>query len=530
MKKLVVLLLACSTLVFGQVDGNNQRIIPLDSEIYPLIGMLTMESGISLLSCIKPYSEAEVDRILDMVNINDLSSAGKRAFGRINSLLKKDFLYKEDNFIVNADVDAALEVYLHTSDDESQWQYGYEDRLPLVLFPVESWVNRNFYGFFENGLKESRYRIIAQDAKGNYLGDLTSIPASYAEINYHYPLRAFMSLGGDNWNIQAGRDKLEFGNGESGNLVLSSYPDYYDFIKLKGFAKNLAFTWSYVNLESWANETTDDGIQRAFISHVLEGRIFDKLSIYFTESMLLNGLDPEMQFVNPFLIYHNLFIKKYSNSIASAGFNVILLPGLGFYGEYVMDQLQTAQEKDLYPGADATPNADGFLSGIKASTSIGQGFLSGNIEYVYTSPWLYIREGDMTFFWSHRELTDVLKSIVTIKKPLGYLYGPDAMVLSCKAEYNLPGTYKIGFGVDYILKGENTIDTVFEETGTAAMMKTPHGIAEKSLVVNVNGIWHVFPFLSLGTDLSVVNIMNYNHVVDAGFFDLQSVVSIIFKL
>ena len=77
-----------------------------------------------------------------------------------------------------------------------------------------------------------------------------------------------------------------------------------------------------------------------------------------------------------------------------------------------MDQFQTAQELELYQNAaGAIPNADGHMLGIKASLPLGPGYISGYFEYIYTSPWMYLRDPrEVSFYWIHRETTEVLKT------------------------------------------------------------------------------------------------------------------------
>ncbi len=512
--------------------NNYQRIIPLDSEIYSLIEFISLESKKSLLSDIKPWSEAEVLNVLSQTDEEDLSEAGKRIYQRIKKLLEKTPLYSEDNFAVDVSIETAIELYFHTAEDESEWQYGYEQRLSVFALPVEVWFNDSFYGYFEPELRESRFLITAEDESGNYTGNISNIPGSVAECAYHFPFRAFISLGGSNWNFQAGRDQLEYGNGESGKLLLSSYSDYYDFMKLKGFVDNISFTWTYVNLESWLTLNEDDGKQRAFVDHVFEIKPFDMLSLYVNESIILYGQNPEIQFVNPLLIYHNLFIRENANSLLTLGFDLNPVSGIKFYGEYALDQFQTALEQDLYgAGVTATPNAYGYMLGVNAAVSGGEGYLSGNLEYVYTSPWLYIRENEqISFIWSQRETTDVLKARVFVKKPLGYLYGPDTIAFSGNIKYSLPGTFSAGLGIDYIIKGENSLETEYQETKEAALLKTPSGTAENTLIFDISGEYQFFTFFSVRANICFLNISNWNHQSGTSFFDFQNVLSFIFRI
>ncbi len=511
---------------------NYQRIIALDSEIYFLLDFVTAESGRSLTSAIRPYSEAEVLNILGGLDFSRLSEAGNAAVNRIEMLMEKKLVLSEDNVAIQVGVEAALELYLHSSTDEALWDYGYEERIPIFSLPVEVWFNDGFYAFMENSIEYSRFKITDVDGDGNYIGNLTNIPLTFGDINYHFPQRAFLSAGGENWNFQIGREQLEYGSGESGKLLLSSYADYYDMMKLKGFTDNFAFTWTYVNLQSWGFDGSASASQRAFVDHVVESRFFDILTIYLNESIILYDTDAQLQFVNPLLLYHNLFIRENANSLLAVGFSLVPLPGITLYGEYALDQLQTGLEQELYGAAvTATPNADGHMLGVKASYPLGPGYLSGFFEYIYTSPWLYLRSpSEVSFYWLHRESTDVLKARVNVIKPLGYEYGPDSIAFSAEAGYIVPGVFSASFSADFIMNGENTIETVYTEGAEAALMTTPTGIPENRLILSLCGVYEFFPFLSAQMNLAYVDIYNYEHVSGAAASDFQSALSLIFKI
>ena len=242
--------------------------------------------------------------------------------------------------------------------------------------------------------------------------------------------------------------------------------------------------------------------------------------------------DPELQFISPLLVYHNLFMREKANSLMTLGFNIAPIPGLTLYGEYALDQLQTGLEQALYgSGVTATPNADGHMLGLKASYPLGPGYVRGFFEYVYTSPWMYLRSpAELSFYWLHRETTDVLKARVDVIKPLGYKYGPDTLAFAAEVEYLMPGVFSAALTFDYVINGANTIETVYTEGVAAAQMTTPTGIPENRLILGLRGDYEIFSFLRAQIDLAYVDIYNYAHVSGAAISDFQSALSLIFKL
>ncbi|MDC7126128.1 MAG: hypothetical protein PQJ46_11215 [Spirochaetales bacterium] len=513
--------------------ANDQRIIPLTSDVYDLIDSLSLETRLGMLSKERPYSEAQILSILNQIDKSKLSDAGVRAVAEIEKIMEKDPLYEEGKFSGDISGEIAIEGYLHTSDDESQWQYNYNDRKAILTLTFETWLNENFYAVIEPDLREDRFVITDTDDNGNYEGNYTNIPSSFGDLNYHFPTRGFFSFGSENWNIQIGRDRLEYGNGETGKLLLSSYPDFYDFIKAKCFVKNFAYTYSLIDLESW----TDDDENLRFISdHALSVRLFeDMLTLSVNESALFYGEIPTIQYVSPLIIYHNL-IRNHQigdsivNICMTLGANFAPVKGLSFYGEYLLDEISTLLEQEEY-GEDATvtPNAFAFLAGSKLSYPAGPGYISGFLEFVYTSPWCYLLspEGG-SMIWSHRDANDVTNSRENVKKYLGYEYGPDSMGFGMDAVYMMPTVFKAGLSADFIIKGENDYDSEYAETVENAFMTTPTGTPEYRLILGLFGSYQLFDFLSFEIDTAWLRINNYNHVESSLFYDFQTAFSVVF--
>ncbi len=514
---------------------NDQKIVPIDSEIYSLMSLLEAEAGVSSLSAVKPFSEAQIKNIIEQIDEGQLSQPGKIAMKRLEKLLEHSGIYQENGFLMDVSIAASIESYLHSSDDETQWYYAYEDRRPFLTVTAETWFNKGFYAVMEPDFEESRFIITDTDDDGEYKGNYTNLPVSFGDLNYHFPDRGFFSFGGSNWNIQLGRDQFEYGNGKNGKLLLSSYPDYYDFFKIRGYTDNFAYTWTYLNFESW---TDYDPAQRYQVDHALEARFFDKFTLSVNESSLFYGESTELQFINPLIVYHNLFRNhpitdedgniSVANICMTAGFSIVPLSGIEFYGEYLLDEISTGLEQAEYGSeVNVTPNADAHLLGIDFSLPVGPGYISAYFEYLYTSPWCYLLEiPEAGMVWSHRESSDILNKRVNIYKPIGYKYGPDTIAFSSEAGYTIPGMIKAALTADYILKGGNTIATEYEETAEAAGLKTPTGIPEYKLVIGLYGTYEIFPFLCASVNLAYININNFNHEPESVFNDFQAVISV----
>ncbi len=515
---------------------NHQRIISLDSEVYRLVDYLSVEAGFSLLNTPRPWSEAEILKIIDQLEYRELSGTGKSAYDQILRDIEKTALYSEENFSADISVGAALEAFLHTSDDETQWTYGFEDRLPFLTITAETWFNSGFYAVLDPDLKESRFVIDQTDSEGNYVGDVFNIPSEFGELNYHFPDRGFLSAGGENWNFQIGRDQLEYGNGETGKLLISSRPDYYDFFKLKGFADNFSYTWTYINLERYTDLDLPDE-SRFIADHEINVRLFNILTLSVNESVLFDGEEAELQYISPLIVFHNIYRhneinESISNIAMTTGFNLVPISGLEIYGEFLLDEFQTWIEQAEYgEGVASTPNAIAYMAGARGAVPIGPGYLNGFLEYIYTSPWCYLLEpAGGSFAWTHTETTDVLNKRAWVIKPLGYEYGPDTMAFAGSIGYSVPAVFDVKLTLNYVLKGENYITTTWTDAAGAAALTTPSGIPEKRFIAGLSGNYKVFSFFTVASDLAFITIHNYGHTEGNVFSDFQTAFSAIFRL
>ena len=69
---------------------NNQKIIPIDSEIYQAIKSLYISQGLALPSTAGPWSEAELFLMLDRIDISRLQGATLRAYDFAYEKLAKE--------------------------------------------------------------------------------------------------------------------------------------------------------------------------------------------------------------------------------------------------------------------------------------------------------------------------------------------------------------------------------------------------------------------------------------------------------
>ena len=495
MKKYLLIPFFCaSVLIQAQ---NNQKIIPLDSELYNIMDLLFLEQGLSRPSTARPWSEDEVIFMLENIDYQAISEAGRKGLDFIDSSIEKPLSFKKGSGPVRAGASLELnfEAYLKNvlkesgTDDDSPypWMYGYEDRLPLVNIPLEMEFYDFFYADVELELKEEPNVI--EEIDNNY----TNIITDPMHINLQFPFRTFLSAGDRNWNIQFGRDNLSWGNGFTGNMMLNDNSEYYDFVKGSVWWEKFKFSTVYISLEPWLTEVEqmenpvitkngaefDEELYKAFFGHRLEFDISPRISMALSESVIFGRKYPDLKDFNPFMIFHNWYIEERANSLISAEINITPFKGISVYGQVGVDQFQTSGEKDTYgDNADSLPNAYGFLTGIRGLKIVADGYLTGNIEYAYTNPWMYTSNHTLLSYTSRWRVISNVKGDTGYKiydKPLGYETGPDSRIIYTNINYTVPDYYSIGLETTYRQQGENTIYTEYASGDDPTSLKTPSG-------------------------------------------------------
>ncbi|MCL1817762.1 MAG: capsule assembly Wzi family protein [Spirochaetaceae bacterium] len=516
----------------------DQRIVALDSGIYDILSGLYREQGMLPVSSSYPYTREELRQSLRRLDFADLSGAGKQGYSHIESYLADKPVYEEDGgFRFYPEIRVNTEFYAHSKRENGEWAYDSQKRQP-------------FFGFFADFVMAGRVDlyvdITAQKDLFQTGGDRdnhTSILTNPYQFDLNFPYRAGMSFGGAHWNFWLGRDKLSFGNGRTGNLLLSDADIFHEGARFSLNYKRFKFTWIVLGLEPWTEtrafggedawdhrngkwlkgyEYPDylfldangdiipstpanagrvpDGIERfkLFMAHRFELLPFDCLRIAVSESIIYGGKYPDIKVFNPMMVYHNYYQKENMNSLVTGEIDYVPIPGLLLYGQVAVDQLATSFKEQQY-GKAVEPNARGFMAGIEYRHPAGSGSFTAGYEFVYTDPWLYIREHPLVSFSSTRRIQSESRKDITgdsnylyITTPLGYGYGSDIIMNGFILSYTVAGKWAAYGEFRLIFTGDNGITSPFD-TDLAYSKKTPSGDVEVKKLFILGG-WYRFAF------------------------------------
>ena len=490
-------------------DINLQKIYQTDSTEFSMIRNLTIELGMSAPSSAGPWSGAELQSMLDRLAGIPLSKEKRTVYDWLcDKLPSADSTRTNSDFNFTVTPEAAAEIYAHTNsgtayDEDTEWIEGYKERAPLISIPFEMWGTDLMYGFIDLTLQNNRFYTGTSSSAGFFGPPVTTnliFDKLETNTDLSFPWRAFISLGDQNWNFQFGRDKISWGNGVSGNLVIDDHLNFHEFAKFKTFYEPFAYTFLAVSFphpelyqlppllpdfekENWKLSQTIDNI-RAFIAHRFEFQLTQEFRLSLTEGIMYQGETYDFRFFSPLVILHNYFMLANSNSIMSLELDYTPLPSLLLHGQFVIDDLTTGDES-----VNAQPDAWGALASIHYTKSFKSGSFHAALEGAYTTPYLYLRNSrvfdglgpdteedkfaqPINFIVGYPQYTQGAGNVVH-KDFLGYSYGGDAIVGTFLGELIKLEDWKLSGNLFWMMHGVFDTDTLYEIGALPVSAQTP---------------------------------------------------------
>lgn len=550
MRKVLIASLLLISVVICPLSAysNGQRIISVEGVEYKAMETLYILAGKSLPSSSGPWSEREMTLMLEYIDYDTLSDSVKDYYDYVESLIvSSPLLLFNDNLALDLSAEANLEAYIHTDTknfrDEGDWFHGFTSRRPFAELSLEAWPSDYFYGCFEMEFAHSYGVNVGNADKDNLLyKNVFNINIPYVNaylfsldesVNKDQdltgPYKALGSAGGRNWNLTAGRDRLSWGNGETGNLMLSSSFPKQTFVRFNTFFKVFKYSLLYAFYPSPDYTPTDDNYglpnYKALIVHRLEADLFNnKLGIAINEACMYWSTEAHpfsLVHINPFGYLHNEYVAKNGNSLVVIEADYTPIKGLNIYGQFAIDEISAPGE------GRSNPSAFGVLAGAKGALTLGKGVLYGSIEGAKTDPFLYIRglydDKDNNRGYGYDAILRIISgATVTMQnKFVTYTYGNDVILFDAKLNYSLPGKYRVGFETMLMYHGSMNVNSVWGnyngDYDNAPDIKTPSKFnpfntddydvttntvkvyhpVERSIILSLTGEYYILPSLSI---------------------------------
>ncbi len=502
MKRFICIILTCfviATTVFAS-GMNYQKIYAVDDPVYQKITSLYLLAGRSLPSTTGPWSGAELKAMVEKIDVSSLSDQGKALYNNVLEVLDKD----ASSPVFKANLEVDLEAYINSNyeskffQSRENWFLGWANQKPAINIITEEHISTAFYGFFDFSIGVAK-NWSDGGARTREFGDSilwTNIPFLLAnnmkQLDFNFPIRAFVAAGGEHWSFVIGRDRLSWGNGKTGNFVIGDHIKYHNAASFKAYDGNFKYTFlisafphpqMYYKTTTTGMELSLYGLGRgqsaymngiaAFIAHRLEWNILKNLSFTLTEGVMYMSKDNKIDLIAfaPAMLYHNNYTRSNTNSILAFEADWTIIKGLNVYGQVVIDEsvLPGENSPSNTEGKLAEPNGLGLLLGTTYKKEAFGGIITLNAEGAVTSPYLYLRDGDAQAGEDGRQQTNGrygINFVVALREMsgaggnenynldfLGYKYGGDAIVALLGAQYEVVDKWDAGLNLFLMLHG-----------------------------------------------------------------------------
>ena len=588
MKKFLLVILFFILSIFTLSSVNLQKIYSVDSPEYEAISYLYVIHGYSMPSTSGPWSGSELNSMLSRINKNSIEDESllklyNWLYEKINDKYARFNIDNDFSFSISADV--GFRATAHTNkkdfngidDVANSGTTDWKIPLPFIGVPLETFIGSNVYGYssFDYGVNRTLSAMNADGITTNTIGlsfitnNLFIPPVKFNDFNLNFPYRAFGAVGGNNFSFEIGREKINWGSGTSGNLTLSDHVPYHNVARFAAFSDKFKYTFlvsifphpsNYTETDpnnpelEWINnnyrqDVDKDGI-KSFIAHRLEWSIKNKISMAINEAIIYQNDDTfDFSVLSPAAVFHNYYIRANANSLLSFEIDYTPFAGFNVYTQFAIDDF-------VMPGEEShSPSAFGVMLGGKYVSNIDKGILYSSLEFVYTSPYFYLRD----FGTSPRNSDKYgINYIVAIPEyspqenlsnytlmPIGYRYGNDAFVVHLELGYKIFDCYYIEGQLRYFMDGTNDIHTRWseisnnEELPLITSNNNCKNYINNPSIKDRNAIAHNISFtlkggaqiskrLKLDGEITLINIMNFKTRLNNHAFDLQSEISIIY--
>lgn len=550
---LVFVLLGLSSIFAWQNTYNAQ------SREFRLMKAAFRIAGQSVPSPTTPITGSQMEGFLlelDGDGTVDWGLSYERLFAGL-SLPSRTLSHKTDVFVVVRPT-INPQIFMHSNDeaDVLDWEYPFRDWLPILDFSVGLNMGRSFYGFIDLNLTTRLSKI-------GYGTWFVNVLKRMSDFELSQPQEAYASMGTDSLNLILGRDKVSAGNGMTGNLVVGDGLWWNDFAKLSVLKHPFSYDFTLMSFDANDDYKSDplglsyfdyDSPHRVVAVHRFSMTLFKWFSFAVSEGMLQYGdnIFSDMRLFNPFMVFHGTNGYRNGNQNNFLGVDLSFVPckGLEVNLSAMFDQIQVRTELDENgnPTANMPPNAYGVLANAIYSTVVGKGVSTYSLEFVYTSPCLYLKEdlsnGSSYRYWD----TNLIVGNALWAAPgeyasdisyLGYKYGPDTIAVGLGADYMELDGLSFGGTLLFRAHGEHGIryydnqhdevelgpDHFYDVSPTYTEGLT---LPELRLSLSSYAEYALFNDLDLKANLAFVHAWNYRNEIGRNMFDVQLSVGVSF--
>jgi len=243
------------------------------------------------------------------------------------------------------------------------------------------------------------------------------------------------------FSLKMGRDRLKWGPGHRGGLIISANNPLFDMILLQTRFKRFNFQYFHGFLNSQYQ-------QKYFVAHRVELKAWDWLYLSGSETVIYGNRGVEMQYLNPLMPYHvaEHHLGDLDNNMMGMDISAYPFKNQKYYFELLLDDFSSSEGWFSYIG-----NKFGFMFGGYWVEPFKIPDVDLRIEYTRVEPFTYTHYDSVNTYLNYDEI-------------IGYWSGPNSDVLFVEMNYLLFKDVHLKFSWEQVRRGTGDVFTFPTET------------------------------------------------------------------
>jgi len=508
-----ILIFTFTKLFFFSATYGKQELIPAGHWSYDALFMLSNESKMTSMANNAPITVAEFQMYLNLIPYEKLSDTGKSLYDNLQEYLNsRKLTFDMGGVYFGFNVDLYPQILGRTNKD-IDWSFAtdYTGHVnPMAgktllkeaainnLNPPENQKIQNNYiienisvgnnssymytgnfsdtqtskaflslplylGFGENILIRTD-PILAKSIWGMAdSNNFTNTPYTSSDFDFLWPRTAYGSVGKayKNWgyNINISRQGLLMGKTQTGSIIYNNSFETDGYFQLNLYSPRMRYNLDVVEVSK----------NKYLYLHLIDARpLFNWVRFSVLEGMLIQ--QPfELRFLNPIMIMHSFGAwEQYmtdteqdlygeAHVCAYMGIQVEITPvkNLRIYFLYAQNEIQSQAELGSVNGKCMPDSLGGQLGFELTVPDKNGGWWLGTLEGIYTTPYLYVKQGADWSLYSERHNMQSNPSL-PIYSWIGTPLGPDAIGLQTRVGYTKPSKWNAEFDYLFVAHGTNS--------------------------------------------------------------------------
>lgn len=489
-KKITIILFSLIFLkinLFSQVYSQ-QQVFQADHWVFQALKTITLADSKMNFYETAPLSVAEIKFYMSNVDYESLSKEARILYDQLNEYLNSR-VFSLNKPPINVGINLLLTpTFLFKSNEELEWafastyagnSYKLYDSEGNYTYKTSRFGNQGAYNFnpfikhfitapvyidvdnhlfiqTEPSFGKSYWGMIKNDS-------FINLPFSGEDLDFLWPKVAYFNAGylfNSGWgiNLLIQRAGFQIGDTLTGSIIYNDSFETDVFCNLSVYSKYFKYNLSLIEVNN----------DRFMYLHKLDAVLLKRFKFSFLEGTFINH-SFELRYLNPLMIMHSFGSwRQYRSDIeydyydeahvcAYLGILGEIVPFDNFriYGLFSQNEIQSAMELNT-PYGKSLPDGIGFQLGAEYNLADkNNGWWTFAMEGVYTSPYLYLKQGREWSLISYR--TNMQSNSGTpLYSWIGSPFGPDCLAFESKISYKKYDKWGVDFKYLFTAHGENT--------------------------------------------------------------------------